>query len=73
MFLHFKRRMNPALAVHLAMLLKGSVYLPLVHGNIILNHKHQSIVGVPDDTYRLWDVLLQDVIKGNIIKQGSKD
>ncbi len=50
---------------------RSIVYFPLERGNIILGHNHQGIIGVAD-IYPQWDILLQDVIKGNIPKQISK-
>ncbi len=48
--------------------------LPLLeHGNIFLYCNHQGIVGVAGYIYPYWDILLLDVVKGNIPKQRSKD
>ncbi len=53
--------------------LKDGVHLMLEHGNIILFHNHQNIIGIADNGYPQWDFLLQDVVKGDIPQLGSKD
>ncbi len=38
------------MVARLSSALKSGVYFPLEHGNIVLCHNHQGIVGVADDT-----------------------
>ncbi len=50
----------------------SSAFLPSIRARVLCCN-HWCIISIADDIYPWWDVLLQDVVKGNIPKQGSKE